>query len=67
MENSVAIDLLLLPRIILRYVREERATRCYDYDAQYAKRLDESVEQQVAPCFQTNTQMPSGESNPTLL
>ena len=36
----------------LRYVREERATRGYDYSLRYVKRLEQSVEQRVAPCFQ---------------
>lgn len=54
------LDSVLAPTHHLRYVREERATRCYDFDPQYAKRLDQSVEQRVAPCFQTNTQMSSG-------
>src|SRR5260370_4479430 len=71
-ENSLRTDyslsLLLLPTHRLRYVREERATRCYDFDPPYPP--TSRPESRAAGCDlfpKRILRCRRGSDNPTLL
>jgi hypothetical protein len=50
--SQLSFVTLLLPRIICGTGERSGQPRSYDYFLRYVKRLEQSVEQRVAPCFQ---------------